>query len=151
MCSQCEGSGWSNDAMSSLQRSQSSDPREKVEYTVNQIAKVHREKIEDPRPSVWYSVVKWIFGVFLFISVLTCLVASKISLLCIAHVHNKSQNATDHCNRETIFIMVVLTLMLPEAVSFLKACWISLFRKSHKWPRAKAIIVVSLSTIDLAL
>ncbi|KAK2565226.1 hypothetical protein P5673_011169 [Acropora cervicornis] len=127
--------------MSSLQRSRSSDPPEKVEYTVNQIAKVHREKIEDPRPSVWYSVVKWTFGVFLFISVLTCLVASKISLLCIANVYKNSENGNDHTNRETVFIMVVLTLMLPEAVSFFKACWISLFRKSHRWPRAKAIIV----------
>ena len=137
--------------MSSLQRSRSSDPPEKVEYTVNQIAKVHREKIEDPRPSVWYSVVKWTFGVFLFISVLTCLVASKISLLCIANVYKNSENGNDHTNRETVFIMVVLTLMLPEAVSFFKACWISLFRKSHRWPRAKAIIVVSLSTIDFVL
>lgn len=136
--------------MSSSQRSQSSDPRDRMKYTVNEIAKVHREKIEDPRPSVWYSVVKWIFGVFLLIAVLTCLVASKISLLCIAHVHvKKSQDCKDgrNCNRETIFIMVVLTLMLPEAVSFLKACWISLFRKSHKWPRVKAILVVSHSFV----
>ena len=129
--------------MSSAQRLPNAEPSEKIEYTVNQTAKVHRESVEDRRPSIWYSVVKWIVGIFLLISVLTCLVASKISLLSIACFHDPSGARSD-TNRETIFIMVVLTLMLPEAVSFLKACWISLFRKNHKWPSAKAILVVSL-------
>lgn len=126
--------------MSSAQRLPNAEPSEKIEYTVNQTAKVHRESVEDRRPSIWYSVVKWIVGIFLLISVLTCLVASKISLLSIACFHDPSGARSD-TNRETIFIMVVLTLMLPEAVSFLKACWISLFRKNHKWPSAKAILV----------
>lgn len=131
--------------MSSSQRLQNAEPSEKIKYTVNQTAKVHRESVEDRRPSVWYSVVKWIVGIFLLISVLTCLVASKSSLLSIAYYHDPSgAKQSNDTNRETIFIMVVLTLMLPEAVSFLKACWTSLFRKNHKWPSTKATLIVSL-------
>ena len=128
--------------MSSSERLQNAQSSQEIEYTVKQTAKVHREKLEDPRPSIWLSVVKWVVGIFLFVSVLTCLVASKISLLSIAYYHKDSIGDRRE-NRETIFIMIVLALMIPEAVSFLKACWTSLFRTSHKWPRTKAVLVVS--------
>ena len=144
-------SNWSSlieaftDAMSFSQRLPNAEQSDDIEYTVNQTAKVHRDSVEDRRPSIWYSVVKWIVGIFLPISVLTCLVASKMSLLSIACYHDPSgAKQSSDTNRETIFIMVVLTLMLPEAVSFLKACRTSLFRKNHRWPSAKAILVVSL-------
>ena len=132
-------------AMSALERSQSAETSQKIEYTVKQTAKVHREKLEDPRPSIWLSVVKWLVGIFLFVSVLTCLVASKISLLSIAYYYDQTEKDDKDCNsnRETIFIMIVLALMIPEAVSFLKACWSSLLLKNHKWPRGKAVLVVS--------
>lgn len=130
-------------AMSVSERLQNAESSQDIEYTVKQTAKVHREILEDPRPSLWLSVVKWVVGIFLFVSVLTCLVASKISLLSIAFYHKDLSENTSKKNRETIFIMIVLALMIPEAVMFLKACWTSLFRKSHKWPRAKAVLVVS--------
>lgn len=125
----------SNDAMSSADRIQNAGTSHKIEYTVQQTAKVHREKEKDRRPPIFLSVVKWLVGFFLFFTVLTCLVASKVSLLSIAY-YKKEQ-------RETSFIMIVLTLMIPEAVSFFKACWTSLFRSGHKWPRTRAILVVS--------
>ena len=124
-----------NDAMSSADRIQNAGTSHKIEYTVQQTAKVHREKEKDRRPPIFLSVVKWLVGFFLFFAVLTCLVASKVSLLSIAY-YKKEQ-------RETSFIMIVLTLMIPEAVSFFKACWTSLFRSGHKWPRTRAILVVS--------
>ena len=138
--SQCAGSSFlSSSAMSASERLQNAESSQDIEYTVKQTAKVHREILEDPRPSVWLSVVKWVVGIFLFVSVLTCLVASKISLLSIAFYHKHSSRN----NPETSFIMIVLALMIPEAVMFLKACWTSLFRKSHKWPRTRAVLVVS--------
>ena len=141
---QCSGSSFpSSSAMSASERLQNAESSQDIEYTVKQTAKVDREKLEDPRPSVWLSVVKWVVGIFLFVSVLTCLVASKISLLSIAYYHKDSSDNSSRKNRETIFIMVVVALMIPEAVTFLKACWTSLFRKSHKWPRTKAVLVVS--------
>lgn len=125
----------SNDAMSSADRIQNAGTSDKIEYTVQQTAKVHLEKEKDRRPPIFLSVVKWLVGFFLFFAVLTCLIASKVSLLSIAHYKTE--------NRETSFIMIVLTLMIPEAVSFFKACWKSLFRSGHKWPRTRAILVVS--------
>jgi len=129
-------------AMSASERLLSAETSQKIEYTVKQTAKVHREKLQDPRPSIWLSVVKWLVGIFLFVSVLTCLVASKISLLSVAY-YRGSTDENCKSNRETIFIMIVLALMIPEAVSFLRACWSSLLRKNHKWPRGKAVLVVS--------
>lgn len=121
--------------MSSADRIQNAGTSQTIEYTVHQTAKVHREKEKDRRPPIYLSVVKWLVGIFLFFAVLTCLVASKVSLLSIAYYKEKTA--------ETSFIMIVLTLMIPEAVSFFRACWTSLFRPSHKWPRTRAILVVS--------
>jgi len=133
--------------MSAPGRTPAAETSHKIEYTVRQTAKIHREKQQDSRSSVWFSVAKWIFGIFLFASVLTCLIASKISLLSMASFRLK--NATDaqkkdpKQNQETLFIMTVLVLMIPEGFSFVRACWTSLFSKTRKWPCKKAIIVVS--------
>ena len=138
-----------NNVMSASERTPAAETSHNIEYTVRQTAKIHREKQQDySRSSVWLSVAKWIVGIFLFISVLTCLIASKISLLSMASIRNK--NATDtekedpKQNQETLFIMAVLVLMIPEGFSFLTACWTSLFSKNRKWPCKKAIIVVSI-------
>ena len=136
-----------NNAMSASGRTPAAETSQKIEYTVRQTAKIHREKQQDSRSSVWFSVAKWIVGIFLFASVLTCLIASKISLLSMASV--RCANATDaqkkdpKQNQETLFIMTVLVLMIPEGFSFVRACWTSLFSKTRKWPCKKAIIVVS--------
>ena len=136
-----------NNAMSASGRTPAAETLQKIEYTVRQTAKIHREKQQDSRSSVWFSVAKWIVGIFLFASVLTCLIASKISLLSMASV--RCPNVTDaqkkdpKQNQETLFIMTVLVLMIPEGFSFVRACWTSLFSKTRKWPCKKAIIVVS--------
>ena len=135
--------------MSASDRTPAAETSQEIDckLTVGQTAKIHREKQQDSRSSVWLSVAKCVFGIFLFASVLTCLIASKISLLSMASFRHK--NATDaqkqdsKQNQETLFIMTVLVLMLPEGFTFLRACWTSLFRKSRKWPCKKAIIVVS--------
>lgn len=130
----------SNSTMSAAERSQAADTPQEIEYTVKQTAKIHQEKQRDSRSSVWLSVAKCIVGFFLFASVLTCLVASKVSLLSMASIRRADKDAKN--NRETLFIMVVLALMIPESFSFLKACWTSLLRKNHRWPCKKAIFVV---------
>lgn len=138
-----------NSAMSASDRTPAAETSHKIDYTVRQTAKIHREKQQDSRSSVWLSVTKCVFGIFLFASVLTCLIASKISLLSMASFRH-SKNATDaqkkdpKQNQETLFIMTVLVLMIPEGFTFLRACWRSLFSKSRKWPCKTAIIVVSI-------
>ena len=136
-----------NSAMSASDRTPAAETSHKIDYTVRQTAKIHREKQQDSRSSVWLSVTKCVFGIFLFASVLTCLIASKISLLSMASFRwNNATNVQKQDpkqNQETLFIMTVLVLMIPEGFSFLRACWTSLFSKTRKWPCKKAIIVVS--------
>lgn len=139
--------------MSASERSQTAETSQNIEYTVKQTAKIHKEKQRDSRSSIWLSVAKCVVGIFLFASVLTCLVTSKVSLLSMASFHWNTTNPTDtqkkdaKQNQETLFIMIVLVLMIPEGFSFLKSCWSSLLRKSHRWPCKKAIIVVSIFEI----
>lgn len=122
------------------ERSLLAETTPKIEYAVSKTAKINREKPRESRSSVWLSIVKCLFGAFLFVSVLICLVASKLSLLSIAHYHG---NASSGIERETLFIMIVVLLIIPEAYTLLKASWISLFSKTHKWPCRKAIFMVS--------
>ena len=103
--------------------------------TVKQTAKIHQEKVVDPRPSVWLSVAKWLVAIFLFLVVLFCVTASKISLLSVASPFKGE-------NKETVFIMMVVILMVPQFFSFIRSTWGSLFRSSHLWPSNKALIWV---------
>lgn len=147
-----------NSKMSASERTPAAETSQKIEYTVKQTAKIYREKQQDSRSSLWLSVAKCVVGIFLFASVLTCLVASKISLLSMASFRWNTKNATDtqkkdpKQNQETLFIMTVLVLMIPEGFSFLMACWTSLLSRNRRWPCKKAIIVVSIFfTIKLSL
>lgn len=46
-------------------------------------------------------------------------------------------------NRESIFIMLVLVLMIPQMASLLFALWKSVRAYSHPWPSSRAVLLVS--------
>ena len=115
---------------------------ENVEYTVKQTAKINRERFRDPRPSIWLSVAKWLIAVILFLSVLACVVASKVCLVSIGQIYTNNESNKNSGERETLFVMLVLVLWIPEAFAFFRSCWGSLLRSSHPWPSRKAIVVV---------
>ncbi|XP_032230762.2 uncharacterized protein LOC5506512 [Nematostella vectensis] len=134
---------------------------EEIKYTVKQPSKITRlsERPKDPRPSAWISGVKWVFAFFLSMSLLICIVSSKISLLSIAMYFNATRLPTgvthpeygEQSQPETVFVMLILALMIPFALTFLRSCWVSLFRSSHLWPSNSALFwcVVS-SVIEVA-
>lgn len=120
-----------------------------IKLTVNEIPKLHIQKVRDPRPSVWLSVFKWVFAILLSLSMLACVVTSKISLISIGVFYNNgtsscSSTSTVDFSKETTFIMMVLVLMIPQFMSFIRACWASLFSAVHPWPSNKAILCVSI-------
>lgn len=120
---------------------------EEVKLTVHTKPKLHIEKVRDPRPSLWLSVFKWIFAGILSVMVLSCVVASKISLISIGIFYNTTRNPCADVSKvsyaqETTFIMMVLVLMIPQFVSFVRSCG-GLFSEYHPWPTNSAIIWVS--------
>lgn len=55
-----------------------------------------------------------------------------------------NENSSTEASKQALFLMLVLALMIPEAVSLIYASWTSLRRKSHPWPSRKGFITVSL-------
>ena len=110
-------------------------------------------------------IVKWFVAVFLSLLMLCCVVASRICLLVLGHHFNElrvvadqqgidenvnrteksgNENSSIETSKQALFLMLILALMIPEAVSLIYASWTSLRRKSHPWPSQKGFITVSL-------
>lgn len=122
---------------------------EQAKLTVQCKAKLDVEKVRDRRPSIWLSVFKWLFAILLSFSVLSCVVASKISLISIGIFYNTTRNTCANVvpvgyEHETTFIMMVLVLMVPQFVSFVRSFRAGLFSEFHPWPSKSGIIWVSL-------
>ena len=105
--------------------------------------------------AVFLCIVKWLVALCLCSVVLLCVVGSKISLLVLGqHFRNINRNlnsTTDkplstETNKEALFIMLLLSLMIPQAASLIYAAWTSLRRESRPWPTKKALIMVRVIT-----
>ena len=104
--------------------------------------------------AVFLCIVKWLVAICLCSVVLFCVVGSKISLLVLGqHFRNINRNGnstTDKLSAETskqaLFIMLLLSLMIPQAASLIYATWKSLRRESQPWPTKKALIMVRVIT-----
>lgn len=92
----------------------------KIEYVVLKIVKINWEKLCELRFFVWLFIVKCFFGVFLFVFVLICLVVSKFFLLLIVYYYG---NVLFGIEREILFIMIVVFLIILEVYMFLKVFW----------------------------
>ena len=102
--------------------------------------------------AVFLCIAKWLVAVFLLSVVLCCVVASKVCLLVLGqqlkNLNQTGDNVKDKTVTETtkqsLFLMLLLALMIPQAVSFIHASWTSLRRKSRPWPSKPGFILVRL-------
>lgn len=53
-----------------------------------------------------------------------------------------NENSSTEAGKQALFLMLILALMIPEAVSLIYASWTSLRRKSHPWPSQKGFISI---------
>ena len=101
--------------------------------------------------NVFLCVCKWLVAIILFSVVLFCVVTSKICLLVLGQqfksVHHTGNDGTDKTAAETskqaLFLMLLLVLTIPQAVSLIYASWTSLRRKSRPWPTKQGFLLVS--------
>jgi hypothetical protein len=83
------------------------------------------------------------------------LVASKLSFIGLAAKLNKTGNCfsnqgdtSDMSGKEccTSFTLILLILLIPNVLNFLRFLWTSIFRKDRKWPTKRKVILVSIIT-----
>ena len=110
-------------------------------------SKIGNDKVFD----VFFCILKWLTAAFLFFAVLFCVVTSKICLLVLGQhfkkVNQTTANVTEEYSAEStkmaLVLMLLLSLIVPQAMSLIYASWTSLRRKSRPWPTKKGFILVS--------
>lgn len=105
-------------------------------------------------PKARIKLIAWIVKLVLFVSVLTCLVFSKITLVKLfAELHllsNFSNTSSSTSNLDAIYAarlywMLLFIIMIPSIVTWLRSVLGGLLSKSPRrpWPRRASIIGVS--------
>ena len=135
-----------------------SEKKDKRTYTVDRRdSSISHEStnVEDGNCyALFLCIVKWITAIILSTLVLFCIVGSKICLLALGQ-HFKSikrsgndtisledHNVPIETQKQALFLMLLLALMIPQAMSLLYASWTSLTRKSRPWPKKQGFIAV---------
>eukprot|EP00794_Sanderia_malayensis_P016107 gene16107-17728_t len=128
---------------------------ENADYTVKKPPKI--EKLEkrntDMHESSWLmSFIKCTVTIFMAVSLLLLLVASKLSFVSISQritLANSTKKAVSNSHascdgstyvEETAFIMLVLLMMIPQLFCFVRSVANSAFRSSEPWPSKKAAL-----------
>ena len=128
---------------------------ERPTYTVSRpprIETMEKKKGEvGDRTSVCLSLFKWVVTIIMFSATLTSLVASKLSLISIGHhlkngtlrseLHGGGGGEGDF-DADVAFTMIVLFMLIPHVVSFLRTFSSSAFSREELWPSRKSIVWV---------
>lgn len=124
------------------------------------------------KPSRALSLIKMILALLLSAATLFCVVASKLTIIALAKaLDNRKPNLTDvegkhrtficnhkvvnathvylynsaqFCQREVVFLMLTIILMVPPAVTLVKLFVKTCRKITHPWPTKLAILWVSL-------
>ena len=134
-------------------QSEKNNRRYTVQRTDSSISNLISKSEDSNCYALFLCIIKWLAALCLCSVVLFCVVGSKISLLVLGqHFRNINRNGnstTDELPAETskqaLFIMLLLSLMIPQAVSLIYTSWTSLRRKSRPWPTKKGFILVRVS------
>ena len=121
--------------------------------------------IDDPCENFWLCAAKWFLAILITLFLFFCVISSKICLLVLGERYRdlerrdkrsatNSTNGTSAANatrsqdfdtnpegnsKESLVVMLVLVLLIPQGVSLLLAFWTSARRKSHPWPTGRAV------------
>ncbi|XP_057290350.1 uncharacterized protein LOC130613049 [Hydractinia symbiolongicarpus] len=118
--------------------------------TKSKIERIEENRKTDSQTSVCLALVKWIVTILMFLMTLSCLVASKMSIISIAiRLRPASFNKTtstnclpnNNCEAETAFVMITLLITIPQVISLLRAIRNSAFSKTELWPSKFSIFM----------
>ena len=133
------------------------------QFTVEREDKDEEARNYIRKKSICLSMIKCLLSFMMCVGLLCCVVASKISLVAIGRklnytlgAHSNVSTNFTYCGNskenawecETVFDMLILILVIPSVISFIRAILISAFRSSHPWPTGKALFWVSSSPVQ---
>ena len=116
----------------------------------------------DGEASAFVIFLKWIVALFIFGCMFVAVVTSKISFLMIGEHYRQLRSETKNLsnqteiqklhqqrgyNNESIFVVLVLMLLIPQSISLIMSAWSAMNRqKGIPWPSTNAILWVSYIT-----
>ena len=116
--------------------------------SVNNIAKVD-EKLPayleaSQQSSRIIVVIKWLVVILMFVVFLGCIVFSKLSIIHMTTVLRTWDNHTTHdttsgVGEESVYLMIILTIMIPYAMTLVRSVWCGAFRSDRPWPSRQAL------------
>lgn len=109
-------------------------------------SKKSRLDIEIPFAWPWWGpcVSKWLFTIIVAMLVLCGAVASRMALIAIPKAKSGGNNGD-------MFLALVLVIMVPYLVEFLRCLWLHGVVPGHDWPSPIAIFIVSISTHTITM
>ncbi len=121
--------------------------------TVDQPDRVETSQKASETPSLGLIVCKWFVTVLLALIFVACLGASKLSAVHLSHTLNTTKEdgmSTDPdavARHSSVFLMLLISLMIPYIVTLLRSIWCGGFRSDRFWPRRSAVLWVSAYTV----
>ena len=138
------------------QATNSSDPStqdQQLKLTIKQPSKIEaaQEKkcFDEHRPSRGVVYIKWISTFILAALLLAFVTQSKVAVISIAEQMHKAADRGSTADACCMFVMLFLIVLIPYCVNFLRGIWEGLFRKDIPWPNKRALILVSLSFLNI--
>lgn len=98
------------------------------------------------RPSQKVIVVKWISTFVMAALLLAFVTQSKVSVIAISENMNRQALSGDATKTQEAcrqFVMLLLLVLIPNCLNFIRGVWGGLFRKDIPWPRPSAFLLVS--------
>ena len=101
------------------------------------------------RPSRGVVYLKWISTFILAALLLAFVTQSKVSVISIAEQMHRAADGEATADACRMFVMLFLIVLIPNCVNLLRGIWEGLFRKDIPWPNKRALILVSLSFLNI--
>lgn len=143
------------ETMSSVGSTLTAVPQGTSSLSASGVSKIDRSmnasEIKLKQPSKLVVISKWLVTFISGAVFLGCLVSSKLSAIGVAaklkdkgNCMNVDESATDTRKEEccTSFIHILLMLLFPNVLTFLRFSWSSIGRSDRKWPTGRRLILV---------
>ncbi|KAL3887259.1 hypothetical protein ACJMK2_027203 [Sinanodonta woodiana] len=130
-----------------------------VKYLLTVSAKSKVQKEHDTKedvhrhPSRLVVFFKWFSSILIGLLFLACLVLSKLSIIALSNFlsNNTTETSQFKCSGEylsqkdvdnaRVLCMLILLLLIPNVINFIRGIWLAFFRSDIPWPGKKALLI----------
>ena len=138
-----------NATASSHPSTQGQKPKLTIERQSKIDAAQGKKRFYKHRPSRGVVLLKWISTFIIAALLLAFVTQSKVAVVSIAEQMHRAADGGSTADACRMFVMLFLIVLIPNCVNFLGGIWEGLFRKDIPWPNKRALILVSLSFLNI--